>query len=92
MTLPKGESAEEIGRLMQLIGEDKAFVVTIETLRGLEALDAIVQVLRPGRDALGFGVGPLFADDRFNGPAAAPFLYREDVERLNPEAVWNALS
>jgi O-succinylbenzoate synthase len=42
--------------------------------------------------ALGFGVGPLFADDRFNGPAAAPFLYREDVERLNPEAVWNALS
>jgi O-succinylbenzoate synthase len=41
---------------------------------------------------LGFGVGPLFADDRFNGPAAAPFLYREDVERLNPEAVWNALS
>jgi O-succinylbenzoate synthase len=42
--------------------------------------------------ALGFGVTPLFADSRFDGPATAPFLYREDVERLNPEAEWNALS
>lgn len=42
--------------------------------------------------ALGFGVAPLFADSRFDGPAAAPFLHREDVERLNSEAVWNALS
>jgi O-succinylbenzoate synthase len=41
---------------------------------------------------LGFGVAPLFADSRFDGPVVAPFLYREDVERLNPEAVWNALS
>ena len=42
--------------------------------------------------ALGFGVWPLFADARFDGPAAAPFLRWEDVERINPEAVWNALS
>ena len=32
--------------------------------------------------ALGFGVAPLFADARCDGPVAAPFLYREDVERL----------
>jgi O-succinylbenzoate synthase len=42
--------------------------------------------------ALGFGVWPLFADARFDGPATAPFVRAEDVERLNPEAVWNALS
>jgi O-succinylbenzoate synthase len=41
--------------------------------------------------ALGFGVWPLFADARFDGPFAAPFLHAEEVERLNPEAVWNAL-
>jgi O-succinylbenzoate synthase len=41
--------------------------------------------------ALGFGVWPLFADARFDGPFAAPFLRREDVEALNPEAVWTAL-
>ncbi|MES1167395.1 MAG: o-succinylbenzoate synthase [Pseudomonadota bacterium] len=46
----------------------------------------------PVHTALGFGVWPLFADERFDGPIAAPFLYREDVERINPEAIWNALS
>ena len=42
--------------------------------------------------ALGFGVWPLFADARFDGPALAPFLRREDVMRIDAEAVWNALS
>ncbi|MEO6875615.1 MAG: o-succinylbenzoate synthase [Opitutaceae bacterium] len=42
--------------------------------------------------ALGFGVWPLFADGRFDGPYAGPFLHADDVERINPEAVWNALS
>ena len=42
--------------------------------------------------ALGFGVWPLFADGRFDGPYSGPFLHWEDVERINPEAVWNALS
>jgi O-succinylbenzoate synthase len=42
--------------------------------------------------ALGFGVWPLFADRRFDGPAAAPFVYRDDVERIDPEAIWTALT
>jgi O-succinylbenzoate synthase len=42
--------------------------------------------------ALGFGVWPLFADARFDGPHLAPFLRVTDVERINVEAVWNALS
>ena len=42
--------------------------------------------------ALGFGAGPLFADARFDGPAAAPFIRWQDVERINPEAIWNAAS
>jgi O-succinylbenzoate synthase len=42
--------------------------------------------------ALGFGVWPLFADARFDGPALAPFLRAADVERINGEAAWNALS
>ncbi|HVS54503.1 MAG TPA: o-succinylbenzoate synthase [Opitutaceae bacterium] len=44
------------------------------------------------RRALGFGVWPLFADARYDGPAAAPFVRWEDVERIDVEAVWNALS
>ena len=46
----------------------------------------------PQARALGFGVWPLFADGRFDGPYAGPFLHWEEVERINPEAVWNALS
>lgn len=42
--------------------------------------------------ALGFGVWPLFADARCDGPQAAPYLRSEDVEALDPEAVWTALS
>jgi O-succinylbenzoate synthase len=48
-------------------------------------------VEKPPR-ALGFGVWPLFADARFDGPFAVPFLRARDVEALNVEAVWNALS
>ncbi len=46
----------------------------------------------PQARALGFGVWPLFADARFDGPHTAAFLRLEDVERLNPEVLWNALS
>ena len=42
--------------------------------------------------ALGFGVWPLFADPRFNGPSAVPMMRIEDVDRINPEEVWNAAS
>jgi O-succinylbenzoate synthase len=42
--------------------------------------------------ALGFGVWPLFADTRYDGPASAPFIRVEDVERIDPEAVWTALN
>ncbi len=42
--------------------------------------------------ASGFGVWPMFVDSRFDGPAAVPFLRWEEVERIDPEALWNALS
>lgn len=42
--------------------------------------------------ALGFGVWPLFNESVFDGPFGAPFIRFEDVERLNPGAVWTALN
>lgn len=41
--------------------------------------------------AVGFGVWPLFAEGRFDGPAVAPFIRWSDVEALDVEAAWNAL-
>ncbi len=62
VTLPKGESGAEIARLMEKIGEEKNYIVTIETIAGLNALDEIARVLRKDRDALGFGVGDMSTD------------------------------
>jgi len=42
--------------------------------------------------AVGFGVWPLFSDPGFDGPAAVPFLRIADVDRINPEEIWNAAS
>lgn len=44
------------------------------------------------RRALGYGVWPLFEEAAANAAWSGPFVRREDVERINPEALWNALS
>jgi len=77
------------------LAEAKAPVVfssALETAVG--ARDALrLAFAWPGEArALGFGVWPLFADARFDGPAAAPFIRAEDVERIDAEAIWTALS
>jgi O-succinylbenzoate synthase len=80
---------------LEKLARAKAAVVFSSALETAVGARAALRTacLWPGeRRALGFGVWPLFADARFDGPAAAPFLHAEDVERLNPEAVWNALS
>jgi len=77
------------------LGKAKATVVfssALETRLGARsALRAAFGWIGEPR-ALGFGVWPLFADGRFDGPYSGPFLHFEDVERINLEAVWNALS
>jgi citrate lyase subunit beta/citryl-CoA lyase len=62
VTIPKGESASELSKLMHEIGEEKNYIVTIESLKGLDAIEEIASVLRKGRDALGFGVGDMSTD------------------------------
>ena len=42
--------------------------------------------------ALGYGVWPLFEDARADAAWTGPFVRREDLARINPEALWNALS
>jgi O-succinylbenzoate synthase len=42
--------------------------------------------------ALGYGVWPLFSDARFDGPVTGPFIRADDVQRIDPEALWNALT
>ncbi|HWA11121.1 MAG TPA: o-succinylbenzoate synthase [Opitutaceae bacterium] len=89
----------DLAGALERLGAAKAKVVfssALETALGARtALRAAFAwaAAKPGSAAaLGFGVWPLFADDRFDGPRATPFFYWKDIERINPEATWTALT
>jgi O-succinylbenzoate synthase len=78
---------------------DVVFSSALETAVGVRsALEAAFRwanaPARPGVTprALGFGVWPLFADPRWDGGAAVPYVRRDDVRRIDAEALWNAAS
>ncbi len=68
------------------------FSSALETAVGAKAALRVAFAWRGEPRALGFGVWPLFVDARCDGPMAVPFVRREEVERLDAEAVWNAVS
>ncbi len=85
----------DVRGVLQQLAAAKAEVVFSSALEtGIGAKNVLTQAFNwtGGTRALGFGVWPLFADGRFDGPAGAPFLRYEDVGRINEEAIWNALS
>ena len=87
-----GDAKSVLARLA-LARADVVFSTALETAVGAQAIlrRAFAWSVEKPR-ALGCGVWPLFADNAFNGPFAAPFFRAEDVARLDPEAVWNALN
>jgi O-succinylbenzoate synthase len=85
----------DVAGVLAQLEKAKANVVfssALETAVGARAALRGAMAWRGEPRALGFGVWPLFTDARFNGPYVAPFLRVEDVERINTEAVWTALS
>lgn len=85
----------DVGQAVERLAKSKAAVVfssALETAVGAKAALRVAFAWRGEPRALGFGVRPLFVDARCDGPMAVPFVRREDVERLNAEAVWNAVS
>jgi o-succinylbenzoate synthase len=87
-----GDPAPALSRLEKSARNRVVFSSALETAVGARAALRIAFAWRGKAFALGFGVWPLFADGQFDGPAAAPFIRVEDVERLDGEAVWNALN
>lgn len=67
------------------------FSSALETAVGAQAALRLAFAWRGKPVALGFGVWPLFSDSTFDGPSASPFMRIEDVERINPESLWNAI-
>jgi O-succinylbenzoate synthase len=85
-----GDVARAIARL-ETAKAKVVFSSALETAVGARAALRVAFAWPGEPRVLGFGVWPLFADTRFDGPHAAPFLRAEDVERINVEVVWNAL-
>ncbi len=86
-----GDVAGTLARLEKA----KAAVVfssALETAIGARAALSIALAWSGEARAVGFGVWPLFVDTRCDGPSLAPFVRAQDVARLDPEAVWNALN
>ena len=77
---------------LEKAGAKVVFSSALETAIGARAALRHAFAWKGERRAVGFGVWPLFADARFDGPAAAPFVRCEDVERIDVEALWSALS
>ncbi len=86
------ENLDTVLTKVKKAGTPVVFSSTLETAVGAKA--ALRMALAWGGEprALGFGVWPLFQDRRMDGPWAAPFIRAEDVERIDTETVWNALS
>jgi O-succinylbenzoate synthase len=87
-----GDPAGALAALAKAAPDRVVFSSALETVVGARSALRLAFAW-PGRARpLGFGVWPLFADPRFDGPACAPFIRTEDVERLGGEAAWNALT
>ena len=50
------------------------------------------RLVQPRQRALGFGMGPLFADERFDAPPAGAFLTPGRVGKIDAEAIWSVLN
>jgi len=78
--------------LKRLATADVVFSSALETALGARAALRLAYGWTGKRRALGFGVWPLFQDSRFDGPYTTPFLNVSEVNRIEPEILWNALT
>jgi O-succinylbenzoate synthase len=76
---------------LQKAGADVVFSSALETRVGAVAGLTAAFTWAGTRRALGYGVWPLYADGRFDGPHRAPFLRPEDLQ-VDAQSLWNALN
>jgi O-succinylbenzoate synthase len=86
-----GDVRSTLGKLA-VAGAKVVFSSSLETAVGAEAALRLAFSWPGKASALGFGVWPLFADSRFDGPAATPFFRAQDIRATDVEALWNAVS
>lgn len=80
------------GATLRAARADVVWSSALETRVGMRAALTMALDWTEGKRALGFGVGPLFAESALNGLPPSPFFRREDLEHFDAEAAWTALS
>lgn len=86
--------AGPVAELVEWIGRTKADVVlssAIETALGRAVILRAALESSLTKRALGFGIGGIFADRRWDGPILGP-LADASCLAINPEELWNALN
>jgi len=71
---------------------DVVFSSAIETALARAAILDWIFAEPLTKRALGFGIGGLFGDERWDGPAVGPLLDAAWARRVKPEELWNALN
>ena len=84
----------EILALLAAHRTDAVFSSAFETAVGRQVALRLALAYRGPQAprAVGFGAAALFGDTRLDGPPATPFLTAADVDHIDAEAAWNALS
>jgi o-succinylbenzoate synthase len=85
--------AGPLDELAAWIAKSKADVVlssAIETAVGRAAILRMALAQSLTKRALGFGVGGIFGDRRWDGPVLGPVLDSSWVDGVNPTAAWDA--
>jgi O-succinylbenzoate synthase len=73
-------------------GADIVWSSAIETAVARAAILRALLAAPAGPRALGFGIGPVFGDRRWDGPEAGPLLDAGAIPAQPGEAAWNALN
>ncbi len=83
---------EEIKEWIEATKADVVFSSAIETSLGRAAILRFALAGGYTKRALGFGVGEIFGDRKWDGPVLGPLADASCLAGHNPEALWNALS
>lgn len=82
----------ETGKWIEATKADVVFSSAIETTLGRSAILRFALRGNFTTRALGFGIGEIFGDRRWDGPQLGPLADASCLADQNPEALWNALS
>lgn len=83
---------EELAAWATSSSADLVLSSAIETVLGRTAILRAVFTHDLTKRALGFGIGEVFGDRRWDGPAIGPLLDAGYCDGVEPEELWNALN